>query len=78
VIIRTWVADMKKVTSLRRYHMVRNDPPKDDPNGPLKETLLAVAHTNWAYIDFASRMPKRIPSEIASAYQIVSDKPLQT
>lgn len=78
VIIRTWVADMKKVTSLRRYHMVRNDPPKDNPNGPLKETLLAVAHTNWAYIDFSTRMPKRIPSEIASAYQIVSDQTLQT
>lgn len=74
VIVRTWVADMKKVTSLRRYQMVRNDPPKEDPDGPRKETLLAIAHTNWAFIDFSTKMPKRIPIEIASAYQVVSDK----
>jgi acyl-CoA thioester hydrolase len=73
VIIRTWVADMKKVTSLRRYQMVRNDPPKDDPTGPRKETVLAVAHTNWAFIDYTTQAPKRVPLEIASAYRIVAD-----
>lgn len=73
VMIRTWVADMKKVTSLRRYQMIRRNPPQDDPSGTQKETLLAVAHTNWAYIDFTTRSPKRIPAEIASAYQIVAD-----
>jgi acyl-CoA thioester hydrolase len=78
VIIRTWVADMKKVTSLRRYQMVRNDPPKDDPTGPLKETLLAVAHTNWAFIDYTTQGPKRIPIEIASAYKIVADSKPET
>jgi acyl-CoA thioester hydrolase len=73
VIIRTWVADLKKVTSLRRYRMVRHDPPKDDPEGPRKETVLAVAHTNWAFIDFSTLTPKRIPIEVASAYHIVGD-----
>jgi acyl-CoA thioester hydrolase len=88
VIVRTWVADMKKVTSMRRYHMIRRDPPKDDPrkndpsgddsSGPAKETVLAVAHTNWAFIDFSTRGPKRIPAEIASAYKIVNDPSPQT
>lgn len=73
VIIRTWVADMKKVTSLRRYRMIRLDPSTDQAEGSPKETVLAVAHTNWAFIDFATRTPKRIPPEIAAAYRIVGD-----
>lgn len=73
VIVRTWVADMKKVTSLRRYQMIRKDLAQGDLNGSQKEITLALAHTNWAYIDFSTRAPKRIPPEIASAYQIVLD-----
>lgn len=73
VIVRTWVADMKKVTSLRRYQMIRTDPPRSDSELSRKQITLAVAHTNWAYIDFSTRAPKRIPPEIASAYQIVTD-----
>jgi acyl-CoA thioester hydrolase len=78
VIVRTWVADMKKVTSLRRYQIIRNDPPKDEPTGPWKETVLAVAHTNWAFIDYTTQTPKRVPLEIASAYRIVADSKPET
>lgn len=83
VVVQTWVADMKKVTSTRRYRMVRFDGSPSLPSemsntkvsqGPaaaLKETLIAVAHTQWAYIDFQTRGPKRIPKEIASAYSVL-------
>lgn len=37
VIVRTWVADMKKISSLRRYHILR------DTDG----VVLATAATNW-------------------------------
>jgi len=79
VIIKTWVADMKKVTSTRRYRMVRMDPPLAneqgfvDPNAPMRETLLAVAHTNWAFIDYMRGTPMRIPPEMAADFPLIID-----
>src|SRR5690348_855798 len=46
VVVRTWVADMKKVTSLRRYEIVRD--------ASDKRVLLAKAETDWAFIHFAT------------------------
>ncbi|MFN9988301.1 MAG: acyl-CoA thioesterase [Pirellula sp.] len=73
--VKTWVADMKKVTSLRKYEFVRigTRDTQASERGTAKEIVLAVAHTNWAFIDFKARTPKRIPPEIASAYQPVSN-----
>ena len=45
VVVRTWVADMTKVSSTRRYKIIR----------AVDESLLASAATQWAFIDFASR-----------------------
>jgi len=76
VIIKTWVADMKKVTSTRQYRMVRMDPPPVDEHGSLdpaasmRETLLAVAQTTWAFIDFKRRTPRRIPAEMAADFPL--------
>jgi acyl-CoA thioester hydrolase len=67
ILIRTWVANLKKVTSLRRFQIFRNTPDKP--------TLLANAATDWAFIHFASHMPKRIPEEVATAFEIVGDVP---
>jgi len=67
IVVRTWVADMKKVTSLRRYEIVR---PTDDG-----ETLLAVAATDWAFVNLTTRQPKRIPPEVAGSFEIVADSP---
>ncbi len=61
IVVRTWVATMKKVTSLRRYQILRAD---DD-------TLLATAETNWAFIDYSTGQPRRIPPEISGAFQVV-------
>jgi acyl-CoA thioester hydrolase len=56
--IRTWVADLQRVTSLRLY---RIECPRDD-------TLLAIARTNWAFIDLRHGTPRRIPEEIRDAF----------
>ncbi len=64
VVVRTWVADFKKVTSLRRYEIVRG--------GAAEETVLARAATDWAFIHFATHQPKRIPPEVAGSFEIVS------
>jgi acyl-CoA thioester hydrolase len=72
VVIQTWVADMKKVTSTRRYRILRRAAEKVDAKA-VPELLLAVAHTHWAFIDFETRAPKRIPPEIADAYRVVTE-----
>ena len=65
LVVRTWVADMKKVTSLRRYEILRD--------GSGKRILLAKAATDWAFIHYATGMPKRIPAEVSGAFEIVTD-----
>jgi len=67
VVVVTWVADFRKLTSLRRYRIVR----------PADETLLATAATNWVYIGMDRRMPRRIPPELRDAFEIV-DEPAES
>jgi len=61
IVVRTWVATMRKVTSIRRYriHRVGDD------------ALLAKAETNWAFIRFDTRQPARIPAEVTDAFVLV-------
>lgn len=69
IVVRTWVANLRKVTSLRRFQIVRR--------AAGHEVLLAVAATDWAFIHFATHQLKRIPAEVAEAFEIVPDeKPL--
>ena len=63
VVIETWVATMKKVTSLRRYRILRES----------DRALLARAETNWAFVNYASGKPTRVPPEIAWAFQVIED-----
>ena len=63
IVVRTWIADMKRVTSLRRYELIR----------PLDGKKLAVASTNWAYVKFATLQPCRVPPEVIGAFEIVPD-----
>ena len=60
IVIETWVAGMRKATSVRRYRIKR------ERDG----TLLATAETKWAFIEFASGRPRRIPPEIARAFVV--------
>jgi acyl-CoA thioester hydrolase len=61
VVVETWVTTMKKVTSLRRYRVVRAGDGQP----------LATAETNWAFVDLAGGKPARIPPAIAAAFTIV-------
>ena len=54
ITVQTWVAGFKKATSLRRYRIVRDS----------DQTLLAEAETNWAFISFEHRVPRRIPRQV--------------
>ncbi|MCA9145277.1 MAG: acyl-CoA thioesterase [Planctomycetaceae bacterium] len=59
VVVRTWIAGFKKVTSLRRYQIVRK----------LDQAVLAEAETNWAFIGFEHRVPRRIPQEVIEDFR---------
>lgn len=63
VVVRTWVATMRKATSLRRYEICR----KSDGQ------VLATAETRWAFIDYATRQPARVPREVAEAFPVLDE-----
>jgi acyl-CoA thioester hydrolase len=113
VVVQTWVATMQKVTSIRRYQIIREkkgtgpicrnwDGDRSDlpaptegrsrPEGcfaqigpvplashkldlsPFSTEILAKAETNWAFIDYATGKPTRIPTEISGAFQLLDRK----
>ncbi len=67
IVVRTWIANFKKIQSLRRYQILR----------PHDEAVLAVAETNWAFIGFEHGVPRRVPDEITTSFTLVepSDEP---
>jgi acyl-CoA thioester hydrolase len=61
--IVTWVADFKRMSSVRRYKVVRRS----------DTALLASAATEWAFVNMTTRTLARIPPELAAAFEIVAD-----
>ncbi len=59
LIVRTWVASLARVSSVRRYEIIRGD------------ELLVRAATTWAFIDLARGVPRRIPEQLVAAFEIV-------
>jgi acyl-CoA thioester hydrolase len=62
--VRTWVANMKPATSLRKYEI------RGAGGG-----LLARAETDWAFIDYARQRPVRVPLEVAASFPVAGDNP---
>ena len=54
LLIKTWVANMKPASSLRRYEILNAE-----------GDTLARAETNWAFVNYARQKPTRIPAEVA-------------
>jgi acyl-CoA thioester hydrolase len=61
LVIETWIASLGKATSMRRYRILRRS----------DQQLLATAETNWAFVDYKSGKPIRIPAEIIHSFQVV-------
>lgn len=60
IVVRTWVADMTKVASTRRYKILR----------AADGGLLASAATQWAFVDYTTGTLKRIPPEVLQAFEL--------
>lgn len=63
IVVRTWVADMSKVGSTRRYKILRAG----------DQFLLASASTRWAFVDYAKGSLQKIPHEVVQAFEIASE-----
>jgi acyl-CoA thioester hydrolase len=63
LVVRTWVAEMQRASSLRRYEIVRET----------DNAVLARAETRWAFINRKSRKPIRIPADVQADFVIVPD-----
>ena len=63
ITVLTWVADWRRVRSLRRYRFLRN------------QTVLAEGETDWVFVDAATGRPKPIMQQIVSAFGIAPNGP---
>lgn len=64
IVVRTFVANLKKVTSLRRFVMLRVS----------DEVVLAKAATDWVFVEYSTGTVKRILSSVAAAFEVVPDQ----
>ncbi|MEJ2401567.1 MAG: acyl-CoA thioesterase [Xanthomonadales bacterium] len=62
--VTTWVANMRRSTSLRKYE-IRN----------ASGDLLARAETDWAFIDYTRQRPVRVPEAVATCFPVVGESP---
>ena len=67
ILVLTWVADFRRVRSLRKYRFIRKG----------QGTVLAQAETDWVFIDVKTGKARAIPEAIRQAFQVLpSDPPL--
>ena len=62
--IRTWVENIRRVRSLRKYEFVR----KSDGR------LLVKGETDWVFVDTKSGRPIPIPEEVSRVFHLSDDK----
>jgi acyl-CoA thioester hydrolase len=65
ITVLTWVADFRKVRSLRRYKFIR----------AADQEVLAQGETDWVLVDAATGRPRGIPGEMAKLFELVPDEP---
>jgi acyl-CoA thioester hydrolase len=63
VVVTTWIAEMKMTQALRKYRVVRT----------ADQAVLAVAQTNWVFMDMQSKRPRRIDGDMAVAFPVCAE-----
>jgi acyl-CoA thioester hydrolase len=62
--VRTWVVNIHRVRSLRRYRFVRLNDGK----------LLVKGETDWVFVDALTGVPRPVPMEIIDLFTLVPDE----
>jgi acyl-CoA thioester hydrolase len=60
---QTWVADFRRIRSLRRYRFVR----------VADQQTLAQGETDWVFMDAQTRRPRSIPEEVSGVFDVLGD-----
>lgn len=84
--VRTWVQDLRRARSTRRYEFVR---PDDGPGTASDadagtsggggsrsvhgETVIARGETEWVFVDAKSGRPRMIPEIVRECFEVVGD-----
>lgn len=63
VVALTWVCNMRKVRSLRRYRFLRAS----------DQALLASGETDWVFVDAITGKPRAIPETVSGLFTLVPD-----
>ncbi len=61
--VSTWVANVRRVRSLRRYQFVRIS----------DQALLVKGETEWVFVDARTGRPLAIPKEVTQVFTLLAD-----
>ena len=67
VLALTWVANLRRVRSLRRYRFLRAS----------DRVTLAQGETDWVFVDQETGRPMSIPSAVRDAFPVVTEVPAE-
>ncbi len=62
--VLTWVSNFRRVQSLRKYKMIRVE----------DHAVLAVAETDWIFVDVKSGRLRSIPKEVSAVFEVVPEE----
>jgi len=57
--VQTWVDNIRRVRSLRKYRFIRTS----------DEKILVLGETDWVFVDAESGQPRRIPDDIRKVFR---------
>ena len=64
--IKTWVENIRRVSSLRKYEFIRRADGK----------VLVRGETDWVFVDVKTGVPRAIPEEVSRVFAAEQDKSL--
>ena len=64
--IRTWIENIRRVRSLRKYEFVRKSDGK----------VLVRGETDWVFVDLKTGSPRAIPDEVSKVFTLSQGKQL--
>lgn len=62
--IKTWVENIRRVRSLRKYEFVRKSDGK----------ILVKGETDWVFVDVKTGTPRAIPEEVSKVFALSQEK----
>lgn len=62
--VLTWVSNIRRVQSLRKYRMIRGE----------DHAVLAEAETDWIFVDAENGRLRSIPKEVSAVFEVVPEE----